>query len=348
MFRRDFIKALTLIGGLGISGRNLLSQPTLEQPRKFVFPPRLESGDTIAFTAPGSPCNFWEIQPMVNFFKSLGLRVVIGEAITKRDRAYRYLSQSDEFRAREFMDFVVNPEVKAIIAARGGYGCIRILPYLDFDLISSNPKTYLGFSDFTSILIPVNNLSGLITFYSPTGNYYPDSFTKKYLLPWLMKGSPTNEIVYNFEWKDVIVEGECKGELLGGNLTNLTSLLGTKYDFETNGKILFFEEVSEEPYRVDRMLKQLELAGKFEKCNGVIVGYISKLDARRKFYPDYSFTLRQVLVNNLSKFGFPVVINFPFGHFKKFMTIPIGVVAELSTKIRKFYLNCDGFFTKIE
>lgn len=340
--RRNFVKFVSFAAF--VSAFDGLSSRTTAQLRDSQsicgFPQPLDVGDTIAMTAPASPSSLWEIQPMLNFFKNRGISVVIGKTITNRDKNYRYLSNNDKFRANEFMDFVLDSKIKAIVSARGGYGSIRILEHLDFESIKQNPKIFLGYSDFTCVLNAIHKLANIVTFHGPLGNFYPDKFTTESLSRLIFRKSIVSNINqrYRFSRENVLTAGQARGNLVGGNLTSLVSLLGTKYEIDTTDKILFFEEIDEHPYKIDRMLMQLELAGKFENCRGIIVGYIGKLDAKRNFFPDYSFTTRQVLEMNLGKLGIPVVINLPFGHNKRFMTLPLGLEGVLDTESQEFLL----------
>lgn len=297
-----------------------------------IIPPLLRSGDTIAITAPASGCTLWELRSIVNFFKKMGCIVIIGDTIINRNKKYRFLSNDDKIRALEFQKFVENPEVRAIVAARGGYGSIRLLNHLDYNLILQDPKIYLGFSDITVLLNVIHSKTGIITYHGPVANYKLDTFSQKILKTLLFceDFEKTEKLTYRFSQQEILSSGVARGSLIGGNLSNLVSLLGTEYDFDTTNKILFFEEVSEHPYKIDRMLKQLELAGKFQNLKGIVIGYMGSLDSRRNFFPDYSFTLREILKMNLSGLGIPVVVNFPFGHSNKFFTFPIGFEAELN------------------
>lgn len=340
--RRSFVKFISVATFVtALDGLNSRATTELEDNQPVcTFPQPLDVGDTIAMTAVASPCSLWEVQPMVNFFKKKGISVVIGKTITNRDKNYRYLSNNDEFRANEFMDFVHDPKIKAIVSARGGYGSIRILEYLDFEAIKLSHKIFLGYSDFTCVLNAIHKLTNIVTFHGPLGNFYPDNYTAESLSRLIFRKSIVSNINqrHRFSRDSIIAGGKARGNLVGGNLTSLVSLLGTKYEIDTTDKILFFEEIDEHPYKIDRMLKQLELAGKFENCRGIIIGYIGKLDAKRNFFPDYSFTTRQVLEMNLGKLGIPVVINLPFGHNKRFMTLPLGIEGVLDTESQEFLL----------
>lgn len=305
-----------------------------------ILPQLLKSGDKVAITAPASGSSLWEIQTTVNFFKKMNCQVIVGETVINRDKRYRYLSWDDNNRAREFMEFVQNPEIRAIIAARGGYGSIRILNYLDYNLIANDPKIYVGFSDITALLIAIYDMTGIITYHGPVANQRVDFFSQEILKTLLFKNKfeEVEKLTYKFSTKNVLADGIARGELVGGNLSGLVSLLGTDFDFDTSNKILFFEDISEPPYKIDRMLKQLELAGKFDKLKGIIIGSMGSLDARRNFFPDYSFTILEVLKMNLNQLRIPIIINFPFGHTEKFFTFPIGFEAEINTYSQEFSL----------
>jgi len=348
--RRDFLATmgLTMLALSVPSGIVRTNEVVLDSD--FVVPVPLSEGATVAFTAPASPSNAWEIRNFVNYFLNHRCKVIVGETVTFRDKKFRYLSNDDKFRANEINKFFSDPSINAIVAARGGYGSIRILDLIDYDLIKQNPKIFLGFSDITVLLNAISFKSRLVTFHGPTGNFSLDGFTRKVLDYLLFKNNLRTDLpyVYKFSKENVLNEGKATGRLVGGNLSNFVSLLGTRFDFDSRGKILFFEEVSEHPYKIDRMLKQLELAGKFEDCAGVVLGYFGKLDSRRNFYPDYSFTLREIFYQTFKKYDFPVLINFPFGHTSKFFTFPIGGIASFDTKNLEFLLNLYGNNVNIE
>lgn len=340
MDRRGFLK-LSLAGSFSVilNGYSFTGDSPVRA--NAIVPPLLKKGSKVAFTAPGSPVSTWEIRQIANFFLRNGCSIHYGETITNRDIKQRYLSRDDKFRADEINSLFYDTSVDCIVAARGGFGSIRVLDLLDYDLIKQNPKIFLGFSDITVILLSLYKKSNLVTFHGPTGNFNLDSFTSD-ILKTLLFEKGTNEdycISYNFSKGDVLNHGISYGKLVGGNLSNLVSLLGTEFEFDTDGFIIFLEEISEPPYKIDRMLKHLELAGKFKNCKGVLLGYFGKLDARRNFYPDYSLTLREIFETFFKKYDFPVVLNIPFGHNSKFLTFPIGSYGEINTKTMKFSLN---------
>lgn len=340
MDRRDFLRLSALSSFcFTSSGFSFINDGLVRADA--IVPPLLKNGSRVAFTAPGSPVSIWEIRHIANFFRQNGCSIYYGETITRRDKNLGYLSRDDKFRAEEINNFFSDSSINCIVAARGGFGSIRLLDLLDYDLIEQNPKIFLGYSDITVILNALFKKSNLVTFHGPTGNFNLDSYTANILKTLLFEKSSIEEhkFSYTFSNKDILNYGISSGKMVGGNLSNLVSLLGTEFDFDTNGFIVFIEEISEPPYKVDRMLKQLELAGKFKNCNGVLLGYFGRLDARRNFYPDYSLTLREIFEMFFKKYDFPVLLNIPFGHSSKFLTIPIGSYGEINTETLKFSLN---------
>jgi len=230
-------------------------------------------------------------------------------------------------------------DVKGIICARGGYGCARILPYLDYGLIEDNPKALIGFSDVTALHYAIYKNCNLVTYHGPVSISTFSKFTLKNFEDVLM--NPASELSLKNSITDnnnnpygitVISEGMARGALIGGNLTLAVSLIGTEYDVDYSGKILFLEEFLEEPYRIDRMLTQMIQAGKFEEVKGIALG-VFKLCESDKTNPSFnnSYTLMEVLKDRLGSFGVPIIYGLSFGHVIDKFTIPVGIEAELNT-----------------
>lgn len=293
-----------------------------------ILPISLSKGDTIGITAPASPTNAWEIRHSVNKLKSMGFKIDIGETIKNRKEKYKYLSAPDDVRAAEFMEFVKRDDIKAILCGRGGYGITRILPMLDFDEIKSNPKIIIGFSDITALLNAIYLKTGLVCFHGPVAASTFSNYTTDYLEKVIIK-SKFKPIVCSSSNTITINPGIATGKLIGGNLSMLSGTLGTEYEIDTNGAIIFIEEVDEHPYKIDKMLTQLWLAGKFEDCCGIVVGYFKGLNSRRSFYPGGSYTIKEVLVERIRKFNVPAFQGLQIGHVKDRFTLPIGIKAEL-------------------
>lgn len=297
----------------------------------YRIPPLLVTGSRIAFASPSSVTNIWEISHAINAFKKIGVEIEIGRIIKNQSNKSRYLAAPDEDRAAEFMEFVERQDIAAIISSRGGYGSMRIANLLDYEKIEQNPKIYIGFSDFTFLLNSISQKARLITYHGPVGVSSFSEFSQMFLFKFIFDNQP-NVISFTHPNAIQLVEGKAKGRIVGGNLTMLTASLGTKHEIDTNDAILFFEDVNEQPYQIDRMLTQLKLAGKFDNIRGIIVGQFSSLNRRKPFHPNYSFTLMEVFEQILVPIGVPVILNIPIGHIAEQITIPINSIVELDTK----------------
>jgi muramoyltetrapeptide carboxypeptidase len=305
-----------------------------------VLPAGLKPGSTVAITAPASPTSNYEIRNGKKFFQNLGCKVIIGDTISLQKNEHRYLSAPDKVRADEFMSFICNKDVDAIVCGRGGYGSMRILPFLDFDAIAANPKIILGFSDITALLNAIYRKTGIVTYHGPVASMDFETFTGNSLKSVLFSNSgPINSITQNSAI--VINSGIASGELVGGNLTILTAMLGTEYEINTSGKILFIEDVSEHAYQIDRMITQLLLSGKIQASSAVVFGVFKNLNVRRPFFPNRGYTILEVITQLIKPTHVPCVVGFPFGHISSKVTLPIGVNSELNTekKILKFTEN---------
>lgn len=285
---------------------------------------KLKLGDTIGVISPASSENPEAIEKGIIYIESLGFRVKRGKHIYAK---LGYLAGSDKDRADDLMEMFKDKEVNAILCIRGGYGTMRILPYLDFDIIKSNPKIFAGFSDITVLLNAFHQKCDIITFHSPmaTSNL-SDEATLKSFLDTLMNGS--SYTIKNPDGIDskALVPGIAEGTLVGGNLCLIASTIGTPYEIDTNNNILFLEEVGEEPYKIDRMLTQLLLSGKLQSCSGFILGQFKNCAL-----PHYerSLTLDQVIEDRILKLNKPTLSNFMSGHDYPKLTLPIGAPAIL-------------------
>ncbi len=285
-----------------------------------ILPPPLEKGDRIGVIAPASPIPDREkLERGIEVLESLGFQIELGKNIFKSNL---YLAGSDEERLSDLMEFVERDDIKAIIAARGGYGTLRLLPLLDFEKFYANPKIIMGFSDLTSLLIPITEKTGLITFEGPmVASLFSrrDELSIEYFLKAVQIRdyaiAPNPLQIYP------IVPGSAQGELIGGCLSLINALLATPFEPDFEGKILFIEEVDEPLYRIDRMLTQLRLAGVFNKIKGIVFGgFVGDFDLKDLLY---------VLTDRTGDLGIPVVYGFPFGHGDHFVTLPIGAMGNL-------------------
>jgi len=332
MRRRDFIKSVSTAAALTAIPKIY----SAVYPLSKIKPPRLKAGDTLGLIAPGSYISEDELKESIGNLEKLGYKVVYNERILSKTG---YFAGTDESRAEELNSMFADKKVNGIICARGGYGCVRILPMLNYNLIKNNPKVIIGYSDITALLNGINTETGLITFHGPVGISTFNEFSVTYFNE-VLAHSEKDLVLISAKGEDqkdtdeitTIVSGKSVGELIGGNLSVLISLIGTKYDFDGEGKIIFLEEIGEEPYRIDRMLTQLIQSGKFDKAAGIAMGVFKDCEPKEKD-PSFStsFSLTEVLFDRLSNLSIPVIYGMSFGHIKNKFTLPIGIKAELDT-----------------
>lgn len=289
---------------------------------------KLKIGDTIGIVSPASFEDLEGIKKSIKLLKNLGFNIKEGNHIQDK---WGYLAGKDENRAQDLMNMFLDDNIDMILCARGGYGTMRILPLLDFNLINQNPKIFAGFSDITTLLNTIALKCNMTTFHSPmcTSDLY-DEITLKSFLDTLMFGdkeyiieNPKNIPTHHFS--DLSVEGK----LVGGNLCLICSTLGTPFELDTKDKILFIEDVGEEPYKIDRMLTQLTLSGKLQHCSGIILGQFT--DCKLPHY-DRSLTLEEVIEDRILSLNKPTITNFQSGHSYPKLTLPIGAAVRMDCK----------------
>jgi muramoyltetrapeptide carboxypeptidase len=331
MRRKNFIKRLSLVSALSFLPSEKIFPYLSDQQDQKIKPKRLKEGDTIALVTPASYISEEELNDSVKNLENLGLKAVYDRSILDRNG---YFSSKDKVRAEELMKMFSRKDVDGIMCARGGYGCARILDLLDYNVIKNNPKVLVGYSDVTALLCGIYTKTGLICFHGPVGISTFNEFSTGYFKDVLIFPRDKLELISEPEENNVgpitIKSGKAVGELVGGNLTLVVSLIDTKYEINTENKILFLEETTEEPYRIDRMLTQLIMAGKLDKVAGIALGVFDKCDQRKENPTfDHSFSLMEVLFDRLFGLGVPVVYGLSFGHIKNKFTIPLGIKAEL-------------------
>jgi muramoyltetrapeptide carboxypeptidase len=302
----------------------------------LIRPPALRAGSTIAIVAPASGVSRGDALDAAATLRNLGFNVKLGKHLTKD---FGYLAARDQQRADELMQFVRDPEVNCIMAVRGGYGVMRILPLLDFNEIRANPKVIIGYSDITALVNPVYQKSGLIAFHGPVATSTFDPYTLDSFRRTVMAASAAGEFGESDEFRgsvfseaqaSTIVPGKAQGRLVGGNLSLVTAMMGTPYDIDTQGKILFLEEIAEEPYKVDRMMMQLLLGGKLQACAGIALGRFTKCEApRRGGEFQLSLSLEQVIRGILEPLKIPTIYGLSIGHIRSKLTVPVGALATI-------------------
>jgi muramoyltetrapeptide carboxypeptidase len=322
--RRQFVKKTALFSSLSLLNQSFSPLDELTTSKK-IKPPRLKAGDSIAITSPaGAVWDDAQVEKFSGILKSFGFNIVLGNTIKLRNG---YLAGTDDERAKELKIFFADKNIKGIFSMKGGWGCARILEKLDYKLISQNPKVLIGFSDITTLLNAIYAKTGLITFHGPVGNSGWNDFTSEVFKSVIMNGEsvrfasgPKSEEIITLN------KGKAKGILIGGNLTIMSSLVGTEYLPDFKNKILFLEETTEEPYRIDRMLTQLKIAGHLSKLSGIVIGKFVKCEAEE---PEKAFTFMQVLEQQIKPLGIPAYYGAKIGHIEDKLTVPIGIESEL-------------------
>lgn len=293
-------------------------------------PAALKKGDTIGLVATSSHVGNLEIiKKCEEVLSTMGFNVVVSESCYLQ---YGYLSGADDIRARDVNRMFEDKGINGIFCIRGGYGASRILDKLDYNIIKKNPKVFAGYSDITAIHIALNQICSMVTFHGPmpSTDMIPEfnSFSKDSFLGAVTSEKPLGFMDNPNDEKIKSLRGGCaSGAIIGGNLSLVAASIGTKYEIDTKDKLLFLEDIDEEPYRVDRMLSQLRLAGKLDECKGVILGDFNNCTPK-SYNP--SLSLMEVFQDIIVPAGKPTIYNFKSGHCKPMITIPLGVKAVLN------------------
>jgi len=327
-------RQLLQLGGAAIAAGAMPCVAESAAPKRGVIKPkRLKKGDLVGLINPaGATFHPDRAEIARETMAALGLRARFGAHLLDR---YGYLAGRDEDRAADINDFFADPEMRAVLALRGGWGCNRLLPLLDYELIRKNPKIVMGMSDITGLLLGIYANTGLVTFHGPTGNSSWNEFTTDHATRVLFDGEAltmhnlvgTDDRLVQIENRVLtITSGTARGRLVGGNLTVLTALMGSGYLPDFEGCILFLEDVREEVYRVDRMLTQLSLAGVLGQIAGFVFGRCTDCEPSSRYG---SLTLQEVLADHIAPLGIPAWYGSMIGHIADKFTIPLGVQAEI-------------------
>jgi muramoyltetrapeptide carboxypeptidase len=305
---------------------------------KLQKPDRLQVGDTIGLIAPASaPPDPKAVDRAAEALERFGFKPKLAKNVRAR---LGFLAGTDRERAADVMQMFSDKKVNGIICLRGGYGCSRILDRLDYEVIQRNPKILSGYSDITSLHNVLSAKAKLISIHAPMLNgaladpKVPE-FTKKSFFRTVTEAKPAGSICADYPGKTVSIlrRGEAEGVLVGGNLSLICASLGTPYAPSFKGKILFFEDISEKPYRLDRMITQLLNAGVFDQVAGVAIGVNAECDdTSANPSGEYRQSGADVVKERLAPVRVPIVTGLPFGHVDLNATIPIGVRARLDAK----------------
>ena len=294
-------------------------------------PQGLKPGDTIAVVAPAGPIISRDVfNRGIASLERMGFRTRFDDRVFQ---SYRYLAGCDADRAGELTQAIEDPSIRAIIALRGGYGSARIIPLLDEDRVRENCKIFMGFSDLTTLHLFFNKC-GWITFHGPmaaTEALAEISVEHERHLVSLWT-DPDYRPTLSFSQLESWSSGTAEGVLIGGCLSLVTASLGTSYEIRTEGRILFLEDTGETPYRIDRMVTHLRLAGKLESAVGLLLGHFSECGSKGG---DYS--IGDVMRDVLSGMNIPILANFPAGHIRDNWSLPLGAKVRIDADTRSIH-----------
>ena len=293
----------------------------------MIRPKPLKKGQTVGLVASSSYVEKEKVDAAIIAIKKLGLKVKVGHSCYK---CHGYFAGEDSIRAKDINDMFADREVKGVFAIRGGYGAARLLDEVNYDAIRRNPKIFIGYSDVTALHIAINQNCNLVTFHGPMPATELcndiDEFTKHYYEKNIFSKEPLGVVATVKDRMKIIVQGEAEGKLIGGNLSLIVASIGTKYEIDTKGKILFIEEIDESPYKIDRMLLQLHQSGKFKDCNGIVLGAFTKCEAKDK---NKSLSIDEVINEIIVPNNKPTIANIKCGHCMPTLTLPLGVKSRI-------------------
>jgi len=307
-----------------------------DPPPATIKPKRFAAGDTVMLVAPANATfESVDLQIARESLEALGLKTRVGAHLLDR---HGYLAGDDKARADDITAAFADSSIAAVVAIRGGWGSARVLPHLDFDVIRRHPKVILGFSDLTALLLSIYAKTGLITFHGPLGLGQWDAYSLDYYKRVLFNGeqvtysnkkdlSPRNALVQVDYRTQTITPGTARGPLLGGNLTVLTTILGSPYLPDWDGCVFFCEDTHEDLYRIDRMLTQLKLAGVLSKIKAFIFGGCFQCNPGDNNYG--ALTLEEIFADHIKPLGIPAWSGAMIGHGQPQWTVPEGAQVEI-------------------
>lgn len=292
----------------------------------LILPPHLRRGELIGVVSPARWLEDARLEAAVKTLEDAGFRVRVDEQNRLRDGPF---AGSDSERRKALECVFADAEVKAILCARGGYGALRIADALDYDIIRTNPKIFIGYSDITGLLLAIHRHAGLATLHGPMLVDLADRAdgdSLAHLVATLTGGAVSAIAGRVVRTAKALRAGSGEGRIIGGNLTILANVIGTGSDFDTRGAVLFIEDVDEYLYNIDRMLVHLKRAGKFDRLEALMLGSFARLKDNEI---PFARTVEEMVLEHCAGTAFPIVSGFPVGHDGPNMTVPIGVRARV-------------------
>lgn len=290
----------------------------------MITPKFLKKGDKVGIVAPARKIVLDEIQAAIRVLESWGLEVVLGKNLFKSNDQF---SGTDKERAEDLQIMFDDSEIKAVLCARGGYGTIRTLDHINFDGFIKDPKWIVGYSDVTALHAHVNQNLGIKTIHGTMPFNFPEDTTENNAVKTLKQALFGYSIEYTIINDEFNRKGKVKGELIGGNLSVLYSVAGTKYDINTKGKILVIEDLDEYLYHIDRIMMNLKLGGKLSGLKALIVGGMSDMNDNKIPFGKNAYEIIQEAVQ---EYNYPVCFNFPLGHIKNNFSVILGETISLN------------------
>ena len=316
---------------------------TRQQDMLNIKAPGLRRGDMIGVVAPAGPVDRARLERALARFHAIGFRT---RTYADVFRGGDYLASDDDTRARELIAAFTDPETTGVWCARGGYGVVRLLERIDFDALRQQPKVFVGFSDISALHAAIQNRVGLVTIHAPNlqdgfgaeAEMSPATASALWSAVLAEKQSAAGD-GYAFDLSgplaaelEPLAGGKARGRLTGGNLAVVCGTIGTPYEMDTAGRILFVEDVGEPLYRIDRFLAQLALAGKLRAAAGILTGSFSGDDEPA---PGFDAAVRQLLRDYTAPLGIPVLAGFPAGHRRENLALPINALVEVDADARR-------------
>ena len=283
----------------------------------MIFPELLQKGDRIRIVAPAGKVSKEKVLPGIELLQDVGYEVIIGKHVFNRNFQY---AGTDQQRTSDFQEAINDPQTKAIICARGGYGSVRIIEKLDFSSFVKNPKWLVGFSDITVFHSVLNNL-GLASIHGAMPAFFLENKKPAKSFHSLMEVLTSGNSEVKIESHSLNCKGSCSGELVGGNLSLLYSLQGTPWQLDTKGKILLIEDLSEYLYHLDRMMQNFKLSGQLNDLAGLVIGSFTEMQDNESPFGKSAYEIIHEAVEGCH---FPVCFDIPSGHISKNLSLVLG------------------------
>ena len=347
--RRTFLKKSAALAAMGLVPASFLKasehsefnskSPGPAGPER-ILPHRLKIGDKIGLVTPGSPISEEQLNECILKLEELGFQTTHMDSVLSE---YGYFAGKDQERADELMEMFAREDVNAIWCVRGGYGSIRILDLLDYDLIRRNPKVFIGYSDITALITAIYQETGLVTFHGPVGISDFNRFSLRSIKNVLLEPEPEYKYPYrrdkgtrqNPEYDRYTLRGgQAEGILIGGNISVLDSIIGTSFEPDFENKIAYLEEVGEKTYRVDKMVFHLLSGTNLRNAAGIVMGAFDECNINE----EPALSLKEALEDLLRPLDMPVSYGLSFGHIRRMLTIPTGIRAALDADRNKLRL----------